>query len=94
MTGASVATIKYSMKVTNVLTQSLAVGLAAISTFTVTALLVTTIVHAFVLRDLFPNDISIAITQKKPKFNKILAHLRSLSSEMKDAEASLSRGAC
>ncbi|CAD5174124.1 S-type anion channel SLAH2-like [Musa acuminata AAA Group] len=94
MTGASIATIKYSMKVTNVLTQSLSVGLSAISTFTVTALLVTTIIHAFVLRDLFPNDISIAITQKKPKFNKILAHLRSLSSEIKDAEASLSKGAC
>lgn len=94
MTGASVATIKYSMKVTNVLTQSLSVGLSAIATFTVTALLVTTIIHAFVLRDLFPNDISIAITQKKPKFNKILAHLRSLSSEIKDAEASLSKGAC
>ncbi|URD95032.1 C4-dicarboxylate transporter malic acid transport protein [Musa troglodytarum] len=93
MTGASVATIKYSMKVTNVLTQSLSFGLSAISTFTVTALLVTTIIHAFVLRDLFPNDISIAITQKKPKFNKILAHLRSLSSEIKDAEASLSKGA-
>ncbi|THU72728.1 hypothetical protein C4D60_Mb04t15230 [Musa balbisiana] len=94
MTGASVATIKYSMKVTNVLTQSLSVGLSAIATFTVTALLVTTIIHAFVLRNLFPNDISIAITQKKPKFNKILAHLRSLSSEIKDAEASLSKGAC
>ncbi|CAL9085655.1 unnamed protein product [Musa textilis] len=93
MTGASVATINYSMKVTNVLTQSLSFGLSAISTFTVTALLVTTIIHAFVLRDLFPNDISIAITQKKPKFNKILAHLRSLSSEIKDAEASLSKGA-
>ncbi|WOL20507.1 S-type anion channel SLAH2-like [Canna indica] len=89
MTGASVAAIRYSMEVTNVLTQALSVGLSAISTFTVTALLVTTILHAFVLHDLFPNDISIAITQKKkPKLNKILAHLRSFGSDIKDADNS------
>ncbi|XP_008802040.2 S-type anion channel SLAH2-like isoform X3 [Phoenix dactylifera] len=89
MTGASVATIRYSMEVTNVLTRSLSVGLSAISTLTVTALLVFTIIHAFILHDLFPNDISIAITWKRPKFNKKLAHLRSASSDMKDIEASL-----
>ncbi|RZS18953.1 hypothetical protein BHM03_00051286 [Ensete ventricosum] len=63
MTGFSIATIRYSMEVTNAFTQALSVGFSAISTFTVTALLVSTIVHAFVLRDLFPNDISIAITR-------------------------------
>jgi hypothetical protein len=34
---------------------------------TVTALFVTTLVHAFVLRKLFPNDICIAITDHKMK---------------------------
>ncbi|XP_026661135.2 S-type anion channel SLAH3-like [Phoenix dactylifera] len=91
MTGVSIATIKYSMDVTNVLTKILSVGLSAISTFAVTALLVTTIIHAFVLHDLFPNDVSIAITQKKSKFTRKLALLRFVSSDMKDIEASVSR---
>lgn len=77
------------MEVRNVFTQSLSVGLSAISTFTVTALLMSTIIHALILHDLFPNDISIAITQKRPKFSKMLAHLRSASADMKDIEASL-----
>nr|XP_010924777.1 S-type anion channel SLAH2 [Elaeis guineensis] len=90
MTGASIATINYSMKVTNVVTQILAVGLSGISTFTVTALLVCTIIHAFVLHDLFPNDVSIAITRKRSKFTKKLTQLRFASSDMKDIEASIS----
>ncbi|XP_072979674.1 S-type anion channel SLAH2-like [Typha angustifolia] len=92
MTAASIATMKYSVEVTNVFTRALSIGLSAISTFTVSALLVATIVHAFVLRDLFPNDISIAITQKKPKFRKMLAHLRSANSDLKDLDSSVSRG--
>ncbi|WOL14680.1 S-type anion channel SLAH2-like isoform X1 [Canna indica] len=85
MTGFSIATIKYSMEVTNALTQTLSVGFSVISTFTVSALFITTIIHAFVLHDLFPNDIPIAITQKRPKFSKFIAHLRSLSSDMEAA---------
>jgi hypothetical protein len=57
----------------------------------VAGLLVTTMFHAFVLRDLFPNDVSIAITRRKPKFSKILAHLRSSSSDMKDLVFSVSK---
>ncbi|XP_065045195.1 S-type anion channel SLAH2-like [Musa acuminata AAA Group] len=91
MTGFSIATIKYSMEITNAFTQALSVGFSAISTFTVTALLVSTIIHAFVLRDLFPNDISIAITQKRPKFSKFIAHLRSINSDTKEMEASVSK---
>lgn len=91
MTGFSIATIKYSMEITNAFTQALSVGFSAISTFTVTALLISTIIHAFVLRDLFPNDISIAITQKRPKFSKFIAHLRSISSDTKEMEASVSK---
>ncbi|OIT05641.1 PREDICTED: S-type anion channel SLAH2-like [Nicotiana attenuata] len=64
MTGAAIATIRYSLVVTNVATKCLAIILCALSTLTVTGLLVTTIIHAFVLRDLFPNDISIAISER------------------------------
>uniref|UniRef100_A0A1D1XH82 S-type anion channel SLAH3 n=2 Tax=Anthurium amnicola TaxID=1678845 RepID=A0A1D1XH82_9ARAE len=70
MTGAAIATIGYSTEVKNPLTQALSLALSAISTFTVTALLVSTIIHAFVLGDLFPNDISIAITEKRQQMSK------------------------
>ncbi|AQK96760.1 S-type anion channel SLAH3 [Zea mays] len=90
MTGASVATITYATEVTNVLTRALSIGLSGISTVTAAGLLVTTVFHAFVLRDLFPNDVSIAITRKKPKFSKILAQVRSSSSDMKELVLSLS----
>ncbi|PWZ33069.1 S-type anion channel SLAH3 [Zea mays] len=93
MTGASVAAITYATEVDNVLTRALCIGLSGISTVTVAGLLVTTVFHAFVLRDLFPNDVSIAITRKKPKFSKILAHFRSSSSDMKELVLSLPRTA-
>ncbi|KAF8379623.1 hypothetical protein HHK36_029064 [Tetracentron sinense] len=89
MTGASMATIKYSNEVTNSVTQSLSVILSAISTLTVTALLISTIIHAFVLRDLFPNDIAIAITERRQKTRKKRFHLRSGSSDTKDIKAAL-----
>ncbi|XP_006644384.1 S-type anion channel SLAH2-like [Oryza brachyantha] len=91
MTGASIATITYATEVTNVLTRALSIGLSGIATVTVAGLLVTTMFHAFVLRDLFPNDVSIAITRKKPKFSKILAHFRSSSSDMKELVLSISK---
>ena len=94
MTGASVATITYATEVTNVLTQALSIGLSGIATVTVAGLLVTTVFHAFVLRDLFPNDVSIAITQRpKAKFSKILAHLRSSGTDVKELVFSVSRHA-
>ncbi|XP_078166289.1 S-type anion channel SLAH2-like [Carex rostrata] len=92
MTGVSIATIKYTMAVTNIFTRSLSIFLCAISTLTISTLLMYTIIHAFVLRDLFPNDISIAITKKKPKFSKMLAHFRSSSSDCKDFDSSISKG--
>lgn len=91
MTAFSLATIKYSTKVTNLFTQAMCVGFSAISTFTVAAVFITTIVHAFVLHDLFPNDISIAITPKRPKFSKFIAHLKSMSSDTKELEAASSK---
>ncbi|KAG8069182.1 hypothetical protein GUJ93_ZPchr0005g14456 [Zizania palustris] len=90
MTSAAIATAMYASEVTNVVTRSLAIGLAGIATVTVTGVLVTTMYHAFVLKDLFPNDVSIAITQRKPKFSKILAHLRSSGNDVKELVFSIS----
>ncbi|CAA2988473.1 S-type anion channel SLAH2-like [Olea europaea subsp. europaea] len=67
MTGAAIATIRYSTVVTNVVTKSLTIVLCTVATLAVASLLVTTIIHAFVLGDLFPNDISIAISETRPK---------------------------
>ncbi|KAH0691683.1 hypothetical protein KY289_019041 [Solanum tuberosum] len=103
MTGAAIATIKYSIMVNTVVTKCLVVILCTLSTFTVTGLLVTTIIHAFVQRDLFPNDISIAISERKPKTHRRWYHHRRAgstdidqflkyadSAEAKDIEAALS----
>lgn len=70
MTGAAIATIRYSNEVPNTVTKSLCVALALVSTFTVMALLLSTMLHAFVFRDLFPNDIAIAISDRKRKTHK------------------------
>ncbi|GLT35860.1 hypothetical protein SLA2020_102760 [Shorea laevis] len=67
MTSAATASIRYSSEVTTIINQTLAVMLSAIATLTVIVLLITTIIHAFVLQDLFPNDIAIAISDRKPK---------------------------
>ncbi|KAI3425423.1 AAA domain-containing protein [Psidium guajava] len=86
MTGAAVATARYANEVTNVVTQSLSVILSAIAMLTVTALLVTTILHAFVRHDLFPNDIAIAISERRPKPHKKWFHSRHGSSDTRDIE--------
>ncbi|KAL6618693.1 hypothetical protein ACP70R_033832 [Stipagrostis hirtigluma subsp. patula] len=92
MTSAAIATALYASAVTTVVTRALAVGLAGIASVTVTGVLATTVYHAFVRGDLFPNDVSIAITQRpKPKFSKILAQLRSSSSEVKELVFAVSR---
>ncbi|KAF3789754.1 S-type anion channel [Nymphaea thermarum] len=87
MTGASIATIRYSSVVTSTITRALSVVLSSVSSLTVLALLVSTIIHAFVLRDLFPNDIAIAITQKKVKTGKKQTHLRTVYSDIPMTEA-------
>ena len=92
MTSAAIATMLYASAVTTVLTRALAVGLSGIASVTVTGVLVATVYHAFVRRDLFPNDVSIAITQRpKAKFSKILAHLRSSGTDVKELVFSVSR---
>ncbi|KAL9225356.1 hypothetical protein vseg_001293 [Gypsophila vaccaria] len=85
MTGAAIATIRYSNEVTNRVTQTMAVILSATSTLTVSALLITTLAQAFVFRNLFPNDIAIAISGVPPKPNSWF-HLRNDSSGSKDIE--------
>lgn len=88
MTGAAIATLRYSNEVTNWVTRTLALILTAISTLVVTSLLVTTLLHAFVFRNLFPNDISIAISERpaRPPRKRWFQHLRHGSSETKDIE--------
>ncbi|CAM8973474.1 unnamed protein product [Rhodiola kirilowii] len=88
MTGAAIATMRYTNVVQTVVTQALSIILCTIATLIVTALLVTTILHAFVFRDLFPNDVSIAISNRKSKApsKKWFHHLRNGSSETKDIE--------
>lgn len=81
MTAAAVATIKYSNAVPTMATKSLALILCVVATLTVTAVLVTTIIHAFVLRDLFPNDIAIAIAERRPKTTRKWYHMKSSSSD-------------
>ncbi|KAM1029588.1 hypothetical protein ACFX2A_043085 [Malus domestica] len=86
MTGAAIATIRYSNEVTNPVTQALAVILSLTATIIVTILLIVTILHAFVLQDLFPNDIAIAISDRNPKLNKKWFHLRHGSSDTRDID--------
>ena len=88
MTGAAVATIRYSNEVTTVATQALAVILSIIATLVVFALFIRTVLHAFVLQDLFPNDLAIAISDRPPnKPRKKWFHLKNgTSSDSKDIE--------
>lgn len=81
MTGAAVVTIRYSTAVTSTVTKTLTVTLCVVATLTVFALLVTTIIHAFVLHDLFPNDVAIAISERKPKTSLRWYHRRSGSAD-------------
>lgn len=65
MTTVSVATIKYVENVPSVITKGLVLSLSFISTTMVAVLFVSTILHAFVWRTLFPNDLAIAITKRR-----------------------------
>lgn len=81
MTGAAIATIRYTDAVTNTVTKTLMVVLCIVATLIVAALLVITIIYAFVFRDLFPNDIAIAISDRKPKTTRKWYHRRVGSSD-------------
>ena len=85
MTGAAIATISYAAVVRNTMTKVLCVILCAIATVVVFALLVTTIIHVFVLGNLFPNDNAIAISNrprsKQTNHHRWLEQFRNVSSE-------------
>ncbi|KAJ1264287.1 hypothetical protein BS78_09G251800 [Paspalum vaginatum] len=88
MTSAAIATAVFASAVTNALTRALAVALAAVASVTVAGVLSTTVYRAFVRRDLFPNDVSIAIRRRpKAKFGKILARLRTSSADLRELVA-------
>ncbi|KAM0896999.1 hypothetical protein ACQ4PT_022844 [Festuca glaucescens] len=78
MTSAAIAAIRYSSEVKNAFTQAMCIALTVVATLTVTALFLTTLLHAAVHHDLFPNDISIAITERRPKHT--IAELNELRS--------------
>ncbi|KAL6182071.1 hypothetical protein ACLB2K_043494 [Fragaria x ananassa] len=61
----AVATIRYAEEVPSILTKGLAVTLSFMSSTTVSVLFVSTLLHAFVWRTLFPNDLAIAITKRR-----------------------------
>lgn len=65
MTTVSVATIRYAEAVPAYITKGLALGLAFMSSTMVSVLFVSTLLHAFYWRTLFPNDLAIAITKRK-----------------------------
>ncbi|CAI9771951.1 unnamed protein product [Fraxinus pennsylvanica] len=94
MTGAAVANIRYSVVVNNVVTKSLTVILCAVATLTVSSVLVTTIIHAFVLGDLFPNDIPVAISDTRPKTSRKWFHKRNASSDNRNGEKFLKCSNC
>ncbi|XP_074265805.1 S-type anion channel SLAH3-like [Silene latifolia] len=84
VTGAAIAKIRCSNEVTSKVTQAMAIILSAISKLTVTSLLVTTLLQAFVSRNLFLSDVSIAISDIPPQPHKRWFSLRNISSDAKD----------
>ncbi|CAD6214980.1 unnamed protein product [Miscanthus lutarioriparius] len=70
--------------VTNVLTKALAVGLSGMASITIAGVLMTTMYHAFVRKDLFPRCVHRCHAAAQGKFNKILAHFRASGDGVKD----------
>ncbi|KAG0484718.1 hypothetical protein HPP92_008609 [Vanilla planifolia] len=83
MTSVATATIDYTTEVTNPFTKFLSVALSFISALAVAALLITTILHALVFHNLFPNDIAIAISVKRTSSRKKHSHRRAESTNRK-----------
>uniref|UniRef100_A0A0D9W8G1 C4-dicarboxylate transporter/malic acid transport protein n=1 Tax=Leersia perrieri TaxID=77586 RepID=A0A0D9W8G1_9ORYZ len=65
MTTASLATVKYAEAEPCFTSRALALSLSLMSTTMVSLLLMSTLLHAFVWRSLFPNDLAIAITKDR-----------------------------
>lgn len=62
MTASAIATIHYSLTVKHPITQGLAVMLSFVSSVTVLSVFLFTILHTFLWRTMFPNDMAVAIT--------------------------------
>ncbi|XP_024518750.1 guard cell S-type anion channel SLAC1 [Selaginella moellendorffii] len=65
LTAVAIASIHYAVREPGLFTQGLATVISFVAVTVVFLLFVFTLVHAFVWRTLFPNDIAIAITRKK-----------------------------
>jgi hypothetical protein len=65
MTSSAIATIQYSLKVRHPFTQFLALLLSCVSSVTVALMSALTLLHIFYWRDMFPNDVAIAITNER-----------------------------
>ncbi|CAO2820022.1 unnamed protein product [Amaranthus hypochondriacus] len=66
MTTVSIATIKYAEEAPSLVSKGLALSLSFMSTTMVAILFVSTFLHGFVWKTLFPNDLAIAITKRRP----------------------------
>ena len=73
MTASAIATIHYSQKINNPFTQGLALLLSAISSIIVCSLSIFTVLHVFIWRTMFPNDMAIAISGETKIKRKIKA---------------------
>uniref|UniRef100_A0A803LQX4 Uncharacterized protein n=1 Tax=Chenopodium quinoa TaxID=63459 RepID=A0A803LQX4_CHEQI len=65
MTTASIATIKYAEQAPSIGSKGLALSLSFMSSTMVAILFISTILHGFVWKTLFPNDLAIAIAKRK-----------------------------
>ncbi|KAH7653627.1 S-type anion channel protein [Dioscorea alata] len=78
MTTASLATIKYAEEVPCFMSKALALSLSFMSSTMVSLLFISTLLHAFFWRSLFPNDLAIAITKKKSNGARALGKQKSI----------------
>ncbi|KAJ3680071.1 hypothetical protein LUZ60_016349 [Juncus effusus] len=69
MTTVSIASIKYAEEVPCFFSKGLALSLSFMSSTMVSLLFGSTLLHAFVWRSLFPNDLAIAITKDRNRNN-------------------------
>lgn len=65
MTTAALASVKYAEEAPSSVSKGVALSLALVSSTMVSLLFISTLLHGFVWRSLFPNDLAIAITKKR-----------------------------
>ncbi|KAJ0974591.1 hypothetical protein J5N97_016556 [Dioscorea zingiberensis] len=87
MTTASLATIKYAEEVPCFMSKALALSLSFMSSTMVSLLFISTLLHAFFWRSLFPNDLAIAITKNKSAGARSLAKQKSTVGNINNKKA-------